>query len=396
MLSVIVSLSMMGCGQKLQIVTKNNTTQETILPGAYQVPEYLPLLKFKNVGIVANHTSLINNTHIVDTLLSLGITVVKAFGPEHGFRGDQPDGKEINSGADKKTGINVISLYGNHKKPTKADLENIDIMIFDIQDVGARFYTYISTLSYVMEACAENNIPLVVTDRPNPHGYYVDGPVLDPAFASFVGLHPVPVIYGLTIGEYATMLNGEKWLNGKISCKLTVIKCINYNHTSRYQLPVRPSPNLQDMKAVYLYPSLCLFEGTVVSVGRGTDSPFKIYGHPQFPVNSFGFIPKSIPGVSENPPLKGQQCFGQNLSGATELIKDNGHLELVWLLEAYKILNTKAEFFTAYFDKLAGSSKLREQIMAGKSEAEIHDSWKAELAKFKEIRKKYLLYPDFE
>ncbi len=392
----IILVSLLSCGQDSHTLTVNSAAKETILPGAYQVSEYLPLLKGKNVGIVANHTSLLNSTHIVDSMLSLGIKVVKAFGPEHGFRGDQPDGKEINSGMDKKTGVNVISLYGNHKKPTKADLEGIDIMIFDIQDVGARFYTYISTLTYVMEACAENNIPLIVTDRPNPHGYYVDGPVLDPAFSSFVGLHSVPVVYGMTIGEYATMVNGEKWLKGGISCKLTVIECANYNHNSRYQLPVRPSPNLQDMKAIYLYPSLCLFEGTVVSVGRGTDSPFKIYGHPKFGIGSYVFIPKPIPGVSENPPLKGQQCFGQNLSGAAELIKNDGQLELAWLLETYKMLHTQTEFFSAYFDKLAGSSKLREQIIAGKTETEIRDSWQADLDKFKKIRKKYLLYPDFE
>ncbi len=397
LLLLLASSSLLGCCQK-RIANNNKIvpSNETILPGAYQLSEYLPLVKGKKVGIVANHTSLINNSHLVDTLTSIGIDIVKAFGPEHGFRGDQPDGKDIDSGVDSKTGINVVSLYGNHKKPTKADLENVEIMLFDIQDVGARFYTYISTLTYVMEACAENNIPLIVTDRPNPNGYYVDGPVLDPSFASFVGLHPVPVIYGMTIGEYAGMVNGEKWLKGELNCNLTIIRCIKYTHNSHYQLPVRPSPNLQDMKAVYLYPSLCLFEGTVVSVGRGTDSPFKVFGHPEFWPGSYVFIPQSIEGVSENPPLKGQRCYGQNLSESAELIKKEGHIELTWLLKAYKILHQKTDFFTAYFDKLAGSSMLREQIIAGKSEPEIRRSWQPGLDKFKKIRKKYLLYPDFD
>jgi uncharacterized protein YbbC (DUF1343 family) len=358
--------------------------------------EYLPLLKGKNVGIVANNTSLVNATHLVDTLISNGIKVSKIFGPEHGFRGNQPDGKEIGSAIDPKTGIEVISLYGNHKKPTKSDMENIEIMLFDIQDVGARFYTYISTLAYVMEACAENNVPLIVTDRPNPNGFYVDGPVLEPAFSSFVGMHPVPIVYGMTIGEYATMVNGEKWLTTESTCDLTIIKCENYTHKSLYQLPVKPSPNLPDMKAIYLYPSLCLFEGTVVSVGRGTDSPFKVFGHPEYTSGSYTFTPNPIKGVSENPPLKGQVCYGQNLSDASDMILIESRIELIWLLECYKILSPKTEFFNNYFDKLAGNSKLREQIKAGKSETEIRRSWQSDLEKFKKIRKKYLLYPDFE
>ena len=377
-------------------VEKSGSEKILILPGAYLTGEYLNLLKDKKVGIVANQTSVINQTHLVDSLLSLGANVVKIFGPEHGFRGDQPDGKEVSNTTDPRTGIEIVSLYGDHKKPNQTDLTNIDLMIFDIQDVGARFYTYISTLTYVMEACAEKSIPLIVLDRPNPNGYYVDGPVLDTAYASFVGLHPVPMVYGMTIGEYAAMVNGEKWLAGGKSCDLKVIKCANYTHSSRYQLAVSPSPNLHDMQAVYLYPSLCLFEGTVVSVGRGTDSPFKVFGHPDFVIGSYSFTPKPIKGVSENPPLKNQLCYGQNLTEAAEIIEKKGHIELFWLMEAYKILNTKTEFFTAYFDKLAGTQELRQQIIARTDEVTIRKSWKPKLDIFKEIRKKYLLYPDFK
>lgn len=395
-LILVATSSFFGSCQNTQNLKNNAQDKETILPGSYLTTKYLPLLKGKKIGIVANNTSLIKQTHLVDTLLSLGVNVKKIFGPEHGFRGNQPDGKEILNGKDPKTGIEVISLYGSHKKPTQADLKDIDVLIFDIQDVGARFYTYISTLTYVMEACAENKVPLIVLDRPNPNGYYVDGPVLEPGYASFVGMHQIPIVYGMTIGEYAKMVNGEKWLNDGKQCNLTIIKCGNYKHNSRYQLPVRPSPNLQDMKAIYLYPSLCLFEGTVVSVGRGTDNPFKVFGHPGLKKASFSFIPEPIKGVSEDPPLSGQLCYGQNLEQEAEVIKNNGHIELKWLIEAYKNLNLKTEFFTSYFDKLAGNNTLREQIIAGKSETEIRKSWQPGLDGFMEIRKKYLLYPDFE
>lgn len=395
-LILITTATISGCCQTGQNLNKLISSGKIILPGAYMTGKYLPLLKEKKIGVVANNTSTINKTHLIDSLISLKINVTKIFGPEHGFRGDQPDGKEILNGKDPKTGIEVVSLYGNHKKPTNADLTNIDVMIFDIQDVGARFYTYISTLTYVMEACAENKIPLIVLDRPNPNGYYVDGPVLEQAFASFVGMHAVPVVYGMTVGEYAQMVNGEKWLKDGKHCQLTIIKCDNYNHNSRYQLPVRPSPNLQDMKAIYLYPSLCLFEGTVVSIGRGTDSPFKVFGHPKLSPGKYSFTPKPIKGISEDPPLKGQLCYGQNLEKSSELIQADGHIELKWLIETYKSLNTQTEFFTNYFDKLAGSKNLREQIIAGKTETEIRKSWQPDLEAFKEIRKKYLLYPDFE
>ena len=370
---------------------KNN-----ILPGAYRVNEYLPKLKSCKVGLVANHTSLINRTHLLDTLLALQVNVIKVFGPEHGFRGDAPDGKEINSGIDPKTGIAIISLYGNHKKPTKADLQDIDIMVFDIQDVGVRFYTYISTLTYVMEACAENNIPLLVLDRPNPNGFYVDGPVLEPSFASFIGLHPVPVVYGMTIGEYANMVNGEKWIKSTKQCKLSIIKCKNYDHKSRYQLPAKPSPNLQDMQAVYLYPSLCFFEGTVVSIGRGTANPFKVFGHPKYTGGNYSFTPRPVKGVSEDPPLNGQLCYGQYLGAATDKLKQQGKIELSWLLQAYKNLGSKTDFFIPYFEKLAGTNNLRQQIVSGKSETEIRKSWQACIDSFKKVKKKYLLYPDFE
>jgi uncharacterized protein YbbC (DUF1343 family) len=395
-LILITTAAISGFCQTQQNLNKQISSEKNILPGAYITSKYVPLLKEKKIGIVANNTSLIYNTHLVDSLISLKINVVKIFGPEHGFRGDQPDGKEIMNGNDPKTGVEVVSLYGNHKKPTKTDLKDINLMIFDIQDVGARFYTYISTLTYVMEACAENNIPIIVFDRPNPNGYYIDGPVLEPKYASFVGMHPVPVVYGMTIGEYATMVNGEKWLKEGKQCSLTVIKCGNYTHKSRYQLPEHPSPNLQDMKAIYLYPSLCLFEGTNVSIGRGTDSPFKVFGHPKLSSGKYSFTPKPIKGISEDPPLKGQLCYGQNLEKEAELIKNYGHLELKWLLESYKNLNSKTEFFNNYFDKLAGNTKLREQIIAGKGETEIRKSWQPDLDAFKKIRKKYLLYPDFE
>jgi len=367
-----------------------------ILPAAYTPGDYIPLLEGRKTGIVANHTSLIYKTHLVDSLIALGINVVKIFGPEHGFRGDQPDGKEISNTRDPKSGVEVISLYGAHRRPTAADMEGLEIMLFDIQDVGTRFYTYISTLTYVMEACAENGIPLILTDRPNPNGFYVDGPVLDTTFSSFIGLHPVPVVYGMTIGEYAAMVNGEIWLKGGKPCEITIIKCKNYTHNSQYQLPVNPSPNLQDMKAIYLYPSLCFFEGTIISVGRGTPFPFKVFGHPEYMAGSFTFTPEPIRGVCEDPPLKGQLCHGQNLSEAAEILKKNGKLELFWLIETYKSMGSRNDFFNGYFDKLAGGTTLKEQIISGMSLTDIRNSWQQDLTEFKKIRKKYLLYPDFK
>lgn len=367
-----------------------------IQTGAYAMQEYLPLLRNKKVGVVANQTSLIGNTHLVDTLIALGIDVKKVFAPEHGFRGNAADGAIIENSIDVKTGVQIISLYNDQKKPTESQLKGIDILVFDIQDVGVRFYTYISTLSYVMEACAEQKIPVVVLDRPNPNGFYVDGPVLDLAFSSFVGLHPVPVVYGLTIGEYAGMVNGEKWLANGVKCKLTIIKCQHYTHDSLYVLPVKPSPNLPTMNSVYLYPSLCFFEGTVVSIGRGTPKPFEVVGHPGFLKGNYTFVPQTIKGVSDNPPLKGQACKGLYLGAMAETIKYQKKIELQWLLDFYNELKLEDKFFTSYFEKLAGTSLLRRQIMQHAKYSKIRESWKPGIEKYMKIRSKYLLYPDFK
>jgi uncharacterized protein YbbC (DUF1343 family) len=364
------------------------------IPAAYRMNEYLQMLSGNKIGVVGNHTSMVGNTHLVDTLLSRGIRIERIFSPEHGFRGNAADGALIDNETDSKTGITVVSLYGDHKKPKLEDLKGINIMIFDIQDVGCRFYTYISTLTYVMEACAENNIPLILLDRPNPNGYYIDGPVLEPAFTSFVGLHPVPIVYGMTIGEYALMVNGEKWLNNGIHCKLVVVECRKYSHSTRYQLPVRPSPNLPGMNSIYLYPSLCLFEGTVVSVGRGTGFPFEIYGHPDLKSGNMTFTPIPIPGVSDKPPLEGKECRGFSLSEKVAELKHQGEVNLDWLIQAYAELNMNSGFFIPYFDKLAGTDKLRKQVMDGISEDAIRQSWQKDLSHFKKIRNKYLLYPD--
>ncbi|NVN94966.1 MAG: DUF1343 domain-containing protein [Bacteroidetes bacterium] len=359
--------------------------------------KYLMFLKNKNIAVVANQTSVINSTHLVDSLLSLGIRIKKVFCPEHGFRGDSEAGEIVQNTFDKKTNLPVISLYGKNKIPKKVDLEGIDAIIFDIQDVGARFYTYISTLHYVMEACAKNKIQLLLLDRPNPNGYYIDGPVLDMKFSSFVGMHAVPIVHGMTIGEYASMINGEKWLKNGIQCKLKIITVSNYKHSDFYNLHIKPSPNLLNMSAIYLYPTLCLFEGTVVSVGRGTMKPFQILGHPKLDSCLFTFIPTSIKGMSTEPPFKNKLCCGYDLSDySINILKNNRKLNLFWLIDLYKRISEKSEFFTPFFDKLAGTDMLRKQIIAGKTEEEIRKSWQADLIKFKTIRKKYLLYPDFE
>ncbi|MCP4552141.1 MAG: DUF1343 domain-containing protein, partial [Bacteroidetes bacterium] len=321
----------------------------------------------------------------------------KVFSPEHGFRGNVSDGGLINDHIDSKTGLSIISLYGSHKKPSKEDLSDIDIVIFDLQDVGVRFYTYLSTMTYVMEACAENNIPLIVFDRPNPNGFYVDGPVLKPEFKSFVGLHPIPIVHGLTPGEFALLVNGELWLANKLKCNLKIIEVAHYTHKQTMDLPVKPSPNLPTQSSVLLYPSLALFEGTVVSVGRGTPTPFEVIGHPEFGSNSVSFTPVSIPGTSVNPPLKNQKCYGIDLINYP--IKNpeiSGQIELRWIIQFYKELHGKTEFFSSYFEKLAGVATLRQQIEFGLSEEEIRKSWSKDLNKYKKIRTKYLLYPDFE
>jgi uncharacterized protein YbbC (DUF1343 family) len=371
--------------------------QPDVNVGASRIELYFNSLKDKHVAIVGNQTSVIGQTNLVDTLVKLGLTIDKIFCPEHGFRGEAEAGATVASSVDKTTGIPVVSLYGNNKKPTAIQLKGIQVVVFDLQDVGVRFYTYISTLHYVMEACAENHIPLVLLDRPNPNGYFIDGPMLKPDCKSFVGMHPVPIAYGMTIGEYAQMINGEKWLNNGIQCELTVIPLSNYTHKTRYKLPVAPSPNLQTMNAIYLYPSLCLFEGTPLSVGRGTDCPFEVVGYPNPKFGTYTFTPKVIPGKSENPPCKNQQCYGYNLSKFSDMVlKDTNAIQLFWIIEAYKSYPDKQKFFTPFFDKLAGDKLLKGMIVAGKSEMEIKKSWEVPIQAFKMIRKKYLIYPDFE
>ena len=402
--------------------SSHSSHQKTaILPAAYRTQVYLPLLKGKRIGIFANHTATIGNKHLVDTLLSLGITITKAFGPEHGFRGTADAGEKIENYIDPTTGIPVISLYGKKRKPSPADLADVDILLFDIQDVGTRFYTYISSLQEYMEAALENSKPLLILDRPNPNGFYVDGPVLDTAYKSFVGMQPIPIVYGMTMGEYAFMLAGERWLSEKANEKydyykrannskdtlfhFQVIKCANYTHRSKYILPVKPSPNLPDMGSVYWYGSTCLFEGTTLSEGRGTDHPFCIFGHPSLPKNLYAFTPISRDGAKE-PKLKDQLCYGWNLYGSNlkVLNKVDRKVQIKYLLEAYRLFPDKDNFFrkpksgkpTDYsFNLLAGSDELMEQLKAGKTETQIRQSWEPKLSAFKKIRKKYLLYGDF-
>ncbi len=365
--------------------------------GAECMNRYLPMLKDKRVAVCGNQTSIVGKTHLVDTLLSSKVNVVKIFCPEHGFRGKAEAGAHIASSTDPKTGLPIVSLYGKNKKPLPEQLQNLDVILFDLQDVGCRFYTYISTLHYVMEAAAENDIPVVVLDRPNPNGYFVDGPVLDPNYRSFVGMHPVPVVYGMTIGEYAQMINGEGWLADGNRCDLTVIRLENYTHSTRYDLPVAPSPNLPNAESIYLYPSLCFFEGTNISVGRGTNLPFQIYGAPGLTSGDYTFTPKPIPGVSENPPCKNQRCTGYNLyQYAHDRLAAENSLNLDYLITAYSSSPDKSKFFTNanFFDKLAGNSQLRKDIIAGKSASEIRASWQQALEAFKKTRSSYLLYPE--
>jgi uncharacterized protein YbbC (DUF1343 family) len=387
-----------GLFRSIDNVDRENSDDEQLptgplLTGADQTESYVPYLKGKNVGMVVNQTSFIGQLTMlpsVDSLFKLDIRIKKIFGPEHGFRGNAADGAKVSDAVDDKTGIPVISLYGKHNKPTPDDLKGIDVIIFDIQDVGARFYTYISTLHYVMEACAENNVELMILDRPNPNGSYVDGPVLDTALHSFVGMHPVPIVHGMTIAEYAQMINGEGWLKNKAKCRLRIIKMQNYVHYLPYSLPINPSPNLQTPMAVALYPSLCLFEGTNISLGRGTPFPFTVFGSPLLQGKyKFTFTPKSIPGVSDNPPLKDKLCYG------VDLRKTSGRaaqLNLDWLITAYKAYPDKAHFFTPYFTKLAGTTQLQKQIEAGVSDDAIRLSWEPTLSQYKIMRKKYLLY----
>jgi uncharacterized protein YbbC (DUF1343 family) len=361
--------------------------------GAERTDLYYPLLKDRLIGVVANQASVIGQTNVVDVLLDQGFKVARIFSPEHGFRMSGEAGQIIGDAVDTATGIKVVSLYGAHKKPALSDLQSVDLVVFDIQDVGVRFYTYISTLTYVMERCAEAKIPLIVLDRPNPNGFYVDGPVLEKEFASFVGLHPVPVVYGMTIGEYALMVNGEKWIDGGMRCDLRVIPLENYHRMTTFPLPAKPSPNLPSREAVELYPSLCLFEGTCISVGRGTMIPFQVYGHPDLNYGNYTFIPVSIAGLSLHPPLEGKICRGEDLRKFyLENPAESGRLNLQWLMKAYAGFQRKEDFFTDYFNKLAGNSTLKQQIIQGMTENQIRDSWQPGISNFNTIRKKYLLY----
>lgn len=387
-LLILWSSLLIGQTNELKLVEYNE-----IKSGATQIEKYLPLLLKNNVAVVANQSALVVDTHLVDTLLSSGVAVTKIFCPEHGFRGIADAGKKINNKIDSKTNIPIISLYGSHKKPTPNDLENIDIVLFDLQDVGTRFYTYISTLTYVMEACAENNIPIIVLDRPNPNGYFIDGPVLEKEYSSFVGLHPVPVVYGMTIGEYALMVAGEQWINKAKDIDLKIIPLVGWDHNMIVKLKVKPSPNLPNWQSVYLYPSLCFFEGTIMSVGRGTEYPFQIYGHPNNMLGSFVFTPESSEGAT-NPKYKDKACYGANLTNyANNYITNPQQINLSWLIGTYETMGNKEPFFNNYFEKLAGTDELKKQIIDGLSEEEIRQSWQPELTKFMKIRAKYLLYP---
>ena len=385
-----------------------------ILPAAEQMDKYLPLLKGKKVALLVNQTSVVGNTHLIDTLLKRGVNIKVVFGPEHGFRGEAPDGAKVETTKDAKTGIPVVSLYGKKTKPTPEDLKDVEIMVYDIQDVGVRFYTFISSMQYFMEAALENNIPFVILDRPNPNGFYVDGPVLDPKFKSFVGMQPVPVVYGMTIGEYAQMLLNEGWLSdaankafenlkrirfreGAKYFHLTVIPVANYTHQSKYVLSVKPSPNLPEIQSIYWYPSTCFFEGTTFSEGRGTAKPFEYIGHPLMPNTMFSFTPVSTTGAPD-PKHKGKLCYGYNLSGTPEQVLKaiDNRIQLKYLLDAYKLFPDKEAFFRKDngLNRLAGTDELMQQIKDGKSEEEIRKSWEPKLNAFKEIRKKYLLYAE--
>jgi uncharacterized protein YbbC (DUF1343 family) len=409
-----------------QHLTSQPKAEKEITPAAARTDQYLPLLKGKNVAVFANQTSTVGTQHLVDVLQKAGVHISVIFGPEHGFRGTAEAGAKVEGGMDKKTGVPVVSLYGKKRKPSKEDLKDVDVMLFDIQDVGVRFYTYISSLQDYMEAAIQYNIPLLVLDRPNPNGFYVDGPVLEERFKSFIGMQPIPIVYGMTIGEYAKMLLEEGWLSkeamaaysqnviaatypaGVTYFSLTVIPCANYTHNSKYILPVQPSPNLPEIQSIYWYPSTCFFEGTLLSEGRGTDKPFQIFGHPSLPDTLYKFIPEPRDYAKEYKPY-GKVCYGWNLSGTPDAVlkKINSQLQLQYLLQAYKLFPDKNAFFyttkkgTAgpddyFFNKLAGTATLMQQIRQGITETEIRQSWQPALTKFKAIRKKYLLYPDFE
>lgn len=405
---VTLALFFAGCNNNLQDGTPESfqspdgqfTIQSPVLVGASRIGEYLPTIRDKTIALVVNQTSVVNNTHLVDLLQGAGIRIKMIFAPEHGFRGTADAGEKITDAKDPNTGIPVVSLYGSKRAPSAEDLAGVDWVLFDIQDVGVRFYTYISTMHEVMEACAKNKVKFMVLDRPNPNGHYVDGPLLEPDLKSFVGMHPgVPVVHGMTVGEYAQMINGEGWLAGGIKCDLKVIPCDNYDHKTPYILPIKPSPNLPNNRAIYLYPSICYFEGTVISLGRGTDKQFQIIGHPDLPASEYPdkFTPEPKPGAMQ-PPLEGKLCNGKDLTTQMpEELWKKAKIDLSYVLNAYQNFPDKSNFFlkSNFFDKLAGTTQLREQIVAGKSESEIRKNWEAGLGKYQNMRKKYLIYNDF-
>jgi uncharacterized protein YbbC (DUF1343 family) len=395
-LLLLIWISIALSGSKLLAFNQINTDKSIkIIPGAQQLDKYISILKGKNVGLVVNHSSLVSKTHLADTLTSLGIHVEKIFAPEHGFRGAVDAGTSIEDGRDSRTGIQLISLYGKKLKPDSADLHNVDVIIYDIQDVGVRFYTYISTLHYVMESCAEHRIPLIILDRPNPNGHYVDGPILDTAFRSFIGIDPIPVVYGLTTAELAKMIKGECWIKRCEQLKLIIIPCKNYSHSSRVKLDISPSPNLKNELAILLYPSLCFFEGTVISLGRGTSFPFQVYGHPEMKSHAqFSFKPVSMP-ESVSPPWKDSLCYGVDLrTKSIHSIYKERKINLTYLIEAYKALGKDSAFFLKnnFIDKLAGTDQFRKQILHGLSEMNIRKTWDSDLKLFKLKSRKYLIY----
>lgn len=399
--SLLVLLLSFSCrsqsNESENVLQINFNKQEEPKIAANQTEKYLPLLQGKKTGIVANQTSVIfrstknetGYTHLVDSLLALNVDVRKVFAPEHGFRGTADAGEIIKDGKDTKTGLPLISLYGRNKKPTKEQMQDLDIVIFDIQDVGVRFYTYISTLHYVMEACTEAGIPLLVLDRPNPNIYYVDGPLLEKEHESFVGMHPIPVVHGMTIAEYAQMINGEGWLENGAKCELKIVTVENYSRKTSYSLPIKPSPNLPNDQSINLYPSVCFFEGTPLSEGRGTEMQFQVFGSPDLPKEkyTFTFTPKPNEGA-KSPKFNGQLCYGKDLRNTGRL----DQLNLEWLIEAYKAYPKKESFFTNFFTTLAGTKKLQQQIEQGLSSDKIRASWQKDLNAFKEMQKPYLLY----
>lgn len=388
----IKTLTVLCCLLLLTVCLPVRAQGERIILGNEQTSEYYPLLRGKRVALFGNHTSLRGDQHLLDCLLADSIRVVAVFSPEHGFRGNADAGEKVGSSVDSRTGVPILSLYdGKDKRPSAASMKKFDVLLADIQDVGLRFYTYYITLCRLMDACAEYGKSVIVLDRPNPNGHYVDGPVLDMKYKSGVGWLPIPVVHGMTLGELARMVNGEGWLPTGRTCRLTVVPCLNYTHRTRYDLPVPPSPNLPNMKAVYLYPSLCPFEGTVVSLGRGTDKPFQIYGHPDMKGYSYSFTPCSVPGA-KNPPLLGKRCHGADLSGKSDEELRREGLNLTYVIDAYRNLNIGDRFFTSFFELLMGTSYVRQMIKEGRSAEEIRARWMPDVERFKEQRRPYLLY----